>query len=116
MQEYYFYKDKSQIHGTARMPARLTPASEPGRVPGLSSLGERRNRCVALAVQDAQARFLAVTREDQQEIAEWKARLAMGARRGWGSCFDEAVMRSVFFEPPDQCRVVMVFPCSPREF
>lgn len=112
MQEYYFYKNRSQIHGLARLPVRLSP----GNPPALATLGERRSRCVAWAVQDAQARFLALTKKDQQEIAEWKSRLAMGARRDWASCFDSAVVRGVFYEPPDVCRVVMVFPCLPGDF
>lgn len=112
MQEYYFYKNRSQVHGLARLPVRLLPGSPPE----LSTLAERRARCVSWAVRDAQARFLALTKNDQQEIADWNVRLAMGARRDWGKCFDAATTRGVFYEPPDVCRVVMVFPCLPGEF
>jgi len=112
MQEYYFYRNRSQIHGLAKLPVRLTP----GDPPALATLSERRSRCVTSAVQDAQARFLALTKSDQQDIAEWKARIAMGARRDWGSCFDGASVRGVFYEPPDVCRVVMIFPCLPGEY
>lgn len=114
MQEYYFYGNRSQIHGFARLSPRVNPIGSSS--PNVVTLADRRQACKESAFRDAQARFLALTLKDPEDQREWARRLEMGATGAWAGCFKAANISMVFFEPADLCRAVVQFPCLPGDF
>lgn len=123
-QDYYFTGSYVQIQGEADLPPvrQLVPAAG-SKTGGDSqatveflSLRERRKQCREQALIHSHTKWLSLTRRDRETQSEWDLRLSMGGSGAWQRCLNRAVIRNHFYDLPNRCRVVVLYPCLPQKY
>jgi hypothetical protein len=122
-QDYYFSGSYVQIQGEADLPPvrQLVPVAggdraNPQATVEFLSLRERRKQCREKALTHSHGKWLSLTRRDRQAQSEWDLRLSMGGSGNWQSCLKRAVVRNHFYDVPNRCRVVVLYPCLPQKY
>lgn len=122
-QDYYFTGSHVQIQGEADLPPvrqlQSVPGSQgadPEAIVVFLSLRERRKQCRDLALVHSHSKWLSLTRRDRQAQNEWDLRLSMGGSGSWQKCLSQAIVRNHFYDVPNRCRVVVLYPCLPQKY
>lgn len=104
--DFFFTSDGIRIVGHGQMP----PA-------GLDlSYEERRDKCIELARQHANSKWLGVTEKTIELQTLWLDRLRRGARGPWQRCLDEGRLLRYLPDAADACSIVVEYRCDPREW
>ena len=120
--DYYFADGQLQIQGVSVLPPineTIETIDQDGNTKTeqrFLGLAERRERCRRLALVNAHTKWLSLTERDRVAQSEWLLRLSMGANGPWRDCLNNAIVRRFYYDTPDSCRVVALYPCLPQNY